>query len=514
MKKTDRLLYFLALLKIVIPYLLQSPVYEPHRDELLMLAEGYHLAWGYRDIPPLISVFAWLTNLLGGGMFWIKFWPSLFGALTYIVAGKLVQHIGGKSFALFLLFLPFIFGIYLRIFFLLQPNPLEIFFWMMIAYSIIRFIQAGKTKWLYIFGISAGLALMSKYSAALYVACICIALLLTPYRTLFRNKHFWMAVLIAGVIVLPNIAWQIKSGLPAVHHLKGVHTTQVKSANAANFLGDQLLMNLPCFFIWITGLLYVLFAKDKRYRFIGFAYLFVITVLTITHGKTYYALGAYPVLFAFGAVEIEQLTAAKRKAWRYTVAGFTIVFGAFFMPLMLPLFPPQQLADTYKKMGTGIARALKWDDEKIHPLPQDFSHMLGWEEMAKKVSVAYKKLSREEREKTIIFCDNYGMAGALKYYSDKYSLPEVHSDKAEFLYWIPDSLHYKNIIMITGDTGELHRSYTNGFQSAEVTDSMQSSYASERGNVICILKGASAEFKHFFSSKISTTRKNIQHHSN
>src|SRR4051794_21455119 len=111
MKRTDRLLYFLALLKIVIPYLLQSPVYEPHRDELLILAEGHHLAWGYRDIPPLISVFAWLTNLLGGGIFWIKFWPSLFGALTYIVAGKLVQNLGGKSFALFLLFLPFIFGI-------------------------------------------------------------------------------------------------------------------------------------------------------------------------------------------------------------------------------------------------------------------------------------------------------------------------------------------------------------------------------------------------------------------
>lgn len=165
-------------------------------------------------------------------------------------------------------------------------------------------------------------------------------------------------------------------------------------------------------------------------------------------------------------------------------------------------------------MGTGIERALRWDDGKPHPLPQDFSHMLGWEEMAKKVSEAYKKLSEEEKEKTIIFCDNYGMAGALKYYSGKYTLPEVHSDKAEFLYWIPDSLHYENIIMITDDTNELHRSYTSRFRSAEVADSMQTKYASERGNVICILKGASAEFKHFFSNKISTTRKNIHYRSN
>ena len=43
MKKTDWLLYILALLKIVIPYFLQNPVYEPHRDEFLYLAEGQHL---------------------------------------------------------------------------------------------------------------------------------------------------------------------------------------------------------------------------------------------------------------------------------------------------------------------------------------------------------------------------------------------------------------------------------------------------------------------------------------
>ena len=509
MKKTDQLLYFLALFKIIIPYLLQSPAYEPHRDELLMLAEGHHLAWGYRDIPPLLPVFAWLANLLGGGIFWIKLWPSLFGAATYIVAGKLVQHLGGKSFALVLLFLPFIFGIYLRIFFLLQPNPLEIFFWMMIAYSIIRFIQTDKTKWLYIFGVSVGLGLMSKYSFGFYAAGICIALLLTPYRTIFLNKHFWLAALIAVVIVAPNVIWQLNAGLPIVHHLKGVHTTQVQHVSAADFLSDQLLMNLPCFFIWITGLLYIFFSKDKRFRFIGFAHVFIIIILLITHGKTYYALGAYPVLFAFGTVEIEKFTALKRRALRYVAAGFVIVSGIFFMPLLLPLFPPQELTDTYKKMGTVIERALTWDDEKVHPLPQDFSYMLGWEEMAKKVAGAYKNLSKEEKEKTIIFCDNYGMAGALKYYSAKYNLPEVYSDKADFLYWIPDSLHYENIIMVAGDTEELHRSYTNKFKTAEISDSMQTKYASQRGDVICILRGASDEFKHFFSNKISTTRENI-----
>src|SRR4249919_2560894 len=161
MRKSNQLLYILALLRIIVPYLLQSPVYEPHRDEFLYLAEGHHMAWGFMEVPPLLSVFAWFTHIFGDGMFWVKLWPSLFGAATFIVAGKIVQSLGRKAFALILLFLPFIFGGYLRMFFLFQPNPPEVFFWTMIAYSIIRFTQTSNHKWLYVFGVSVALGMLS-----------------------------------------------------------------------------------------------------------------------------------------------------------------------------------------------------------------------------------------------------------------------------------------------------------------------------------------------------------------
>src|SRR5438270_6293384 len=166
MNKSNRLLYFLALLKIIIPYLLQSHIYELHRDEMLYLAEGNHLAWGFMEVPPALSICAWLIHLFGNGIFWVKLIPSVFGAFTFIVCGKIVQSLGGRSFALLMLFLPFIFGVYLRVFFLFQPNPPEIFFWTMIAFSFIRFIQTKENKWLYVFGVSAGLGMLSKYSAA------------------------------------------------------------------------------------------------------------------------------------------------------------------------------------------------------------------------------------------------------------------------------------------------------------------------------------------------------------
>lgn len=134
--KRISIVYFLAFLKFIIPFFLQNNIYQPHRDEFLYLAEAHHMAWGYMEIPPLLSVFAWISNFFGSGIFWIKFWPSLFGAFTFLIAGKIIISLGGKTLALILGFLPFIFGAYLRVHFLFQPNFLEIFFWTLIAYNI------------------------------------------------------------------------------------------------------------------------------------------------------------------------------------------------------------------------------------------------------------------------------------------------------------------------------------------------------------------------------------------
>ena len=92
----------MALLKFLLPYWIQHPAYEPHRDEFLYLAEAHHLAWGYLEVPPVMSVLAWVTNLMGESLFWIRFWPSLFGALTFLLVGRLILHLGGKRFALLL----------------------------------------------------------------------------------------------------------------------------------------------------------------------------------------------------------------------------------------------------------------------------------------------------------------------------------------------------------------------------------------------------------------------------
>ena len=501
------ILYLLALLKIVIPYFLQNSIYEPHRDEFLYLAEGHHLAWGFMEVPPVLSVFAWLTHVFGDGMFWIKLWPSLFGAATFIVAGEIVLSLGGKTFALLLLFLPFIFGVYLRLFFLFQPNTPEVFFWTMIAYSTVRFVQTKKNKFLYLLGVSIGFGMLSKYSVSIFVTSVFAGLLLTRHRTIFLNKHFWLAMIIAFIIFLPNLIWQYTQNFPVMFHMRELQRTQLQYVNPLQFLIDQLLMNFPCVFIWLAGLWYVSFLKKgKNYRFTGWAYLFVIILLLIGHGKNYYALGVYPVLFAFGSVHLEEFTALKRTVLRPVLVIFPILCGIYFIPLSLPIFQPGKLAQFYSRTNMAKTGFLKWEDLKDHPLPQDFSDMLGWEEIAQKVANAYNQLSVQEKNDVFIFCNNYGMAGAVNYYAPKYHLPPAYSDNASFLYWLPIKKDITHMILVTDDPREQQHDWARGFQQIIKLDSVTNFYARERGDYIYLFKGADENFNRFFKEKIQKDR--------
>ncbi len=448
-RKLRNILYLFAIIKLVLPFFLQDHFYQPHRDEYLYLAQGHHMAWGYMEVPPLLSVMAWITNLFGGSLFWIKIWPALFGAFTFLLVGKIIISLGGRSFALMLGWLPFMLDGYMRLFFLFMPNFLDVFFWTLMAFTLIRFIQTAQNKWLYLFGISMGLGMMSKYSVAFFVVSLLAAILLTRHRKVFLNKHFYLSLLLGLLIFLPNIIWQYNHRFPVIAHMSELQHEQLKYNSALGFIISQFIMNLPCVFVWIAGLFFVIVSPGGRsYRLFTWAYLFVIILLIVLRGKDYYALGAYPVLFAFGAYQLEQATAFKWKWTRVALVLFSIALGTFAMPLIMPIAKPEVLARYYQRTGLNKTGSFKWEDQQMHPLPQDFADMMGWKEMALKTGAVYNSLPPDEKAKTFVYCRGYFSAGALNYYRKNANLPEVYSDNASFLFWMPDKYDIKNLIVL------------------------------------------------------------------
>ena len=63
-------------------------------------------------------------------------------------------------------------------------------------------------------------------------------------------------------------------------------------------------------------------------------------------------------------------------------------------------------------------------------------------------------LSDAEKVDASIFCNNYGMAGAVNYYGPKYNLPPAYSDNASFLYWIPPKPKMTNFVLVSEDPDE------------------------------------------------------------
>jgi hypothetical protein len=509
-RNLTNLTWLLALIKFVLPFLIQSSAYGPHRDEFLYLAEARHMAWGYYEVPPLLSVFGWLINLMGGSLFWIKFWPSLFGAFTYILVGRLILSFGGRWFALVLGFMPFVLGYFVHVHFMLQPNFLEMFFWTLMAYGLVQYVHSGKNRNLYIAGIALGFGLLSKYSVAFFAFGLLAGLLLTKERKIFLNKHFYFAILIGIGIFMPNLIWEWQHGFPFLEQMKELKEQQLQNVSQSTFLTDQLLFNLPCIFTWVSGLLWVSFsAAGKPYRFIGWAVLIAIAIIVAGHGKGYYGMSAYPLLFGFGAVCLEQWTAGKLFYFRYSMVIFGLIVGLYLDTITLPFLPPKQLAAYYsanpvfRKMGF-----LRWEDQKDHPLPQDFADMLSWKEMTAKVAKVYNSLDSSEKSNTIIDCDNYGEAGAVDYFGPQFHLTPVMGHSASYLFWTPLDFYKKDVFIITTDyRAEIHESFIKEFKYAALADSITNPYAREYGSYIILLKYPSQKFRKVWKDEYESLKK-------
>src|SRR6478609_9194674 len=153
MKKTILVFIVLLSIKLVLQQLLIHHAYDLQRDEYLHLDQGKHLAWGYISVPPVTSWISWLINLLGGGVFWVKFFPALFGTLTIVVVWKIVEELNGKFFALLLSVLALLFSVLLRVNILYQPNSLDILFWTLTYFALIKYINTNSRTWLYWLGV-------------------------------------------------------------------------------------------------------------------------------------------------------------------------------------------------------------------------------------------------------------------------------------------------------------------------------------------------------------------------
>lgn len=464
------LIYF-ALFKLLLHFLTNTN-YGFHRDEFLYIDMGNHLSWGYLEVPPNIAVFAKISHFIfGNSVFGYRFFPALTGAVLVFVTGLIVRELGGRRFAVSVAALCVIFSpAFLRVNTLFQPVCFEQLYWTLGAYLLVIIIKRNDQRLWLAMGLLIGLGLLNKYSMLFFAFGVGIGLIASSHRKVLLAKWPWLAALIALLIVLPNLLWQASHGFPFFEHMKVLRETQLVNVRPIDFIIGQFLLNgLISTPIWLIGLYFFLFSKPgKAYRPIGWIYLSTMIVLLVLGGKTYYLLPTYPMLFAGGALFLERLIAARQWNWLKPVA-IIISINLLTIPYGLPILPIKTAEKYFRYMAEnlGIWGPLRWEDGKIHTIPQDYADMFGWENQVAEVAKVYHNLTPEEQLKCTIMGGNYGETGAINYYSAKYNLPHAVGVNGSYYLWGPGKIS-GGIMIAVGIPKEYLQSYFKDIELAAV----------------------------------------------
>jgi hypothetical protein len=429
-------------------------------DELYYLACARHLAWGYVDQPPLIAAITGIARaLLGDSLPAIRFLPALAGAGKVLLTGLIARELGGKRFAQGLAALCALAAPgFLALDNLLTMNAFEPLFWMGCAWLAIRIVRTGNTRlWLW-FGLLAGIGLENKHSMLIFGFGLIAGLLLTPERRFLHTRWLWVGGVVAFLIFLPNLLWNIQYHFPFLELQANIlRSGRNVDLTPLTFLGQEILAMLPISApVWLAGLWFFFIRREgKPFRALGWAWLTAAALILALNPRIYYLFPAFPLLFAGGSVLWERWLAGAPVQWiKPAYAAFIVLMAAVLAPTMIPVLP----VETFIRYSTATHLAPpRIETHKLGPLPQLFADQFGWEEMVAEVARVYNGLPADVQPRTAIFAQNYSQAGAVDLLGPKYGLPKAISGHQSYYLWGPRDYTGESMIVMQGRREELER---------------------------------------------------------
>jgi 4-amino-4-deoxy-L-arabinose transferase-like glycosyltransferase len=406
------------------------------RDELYYLACGAHLAWGYVDHPPLVALAAALIP--GRSFLAARSIPILCGALALLLTWRLCERMGARGFgrvvaALATLFAP----TYLFQFHTLSMNTFEILLWTSAALLAVDLDEsAGWRRWA-AWGTVIGVGLLNKHSMLFWTSALVAGWLLTGKAGIVRRRKPWLAALVAAVLVAPHVAWQVANGFPTLEFYRNAGANKILPMSPLGFVGAQLTLAGPgnaC--LWLLGLAWLLRARVARdFRFLGVAYLVLLLLFIIMHGKAYYLVPFYCVLFAAGGAALETWWSERPRAVLMALATALVVgLGAAAAPLAMPILSPDATIAWSRRLGLAPPQA---ERSALGDLPQHLADMFGWNALVDTLADIRDRLPETDRDTVQIVVGNYGEASAIDWLGPARGLPSARSPHNAYFMWGP-----------------------------------------------------------------------------
>lgn len=428
-----------------------NPHYGFFRDELYFIICGQHPQWGYVDQPPIVPLLCALSQLFGHSLFLLRVIPAAFAAASVYAVCAIVGELEGGLFAASIASITTFFAPVLLSFGMKQStDEVGLALWPLAAFFILRVARGASPKLMLAAGACIGLAFEAKYSVVFFAASLVAGLAFTRERRLLLNGWAAAAAGLALVIALPNALWQIAHGLPMLELLRNGQHGKNLVAGPLLFLLQQLLITNVLYAPLLLAGVYELWRRAPA-RFLSIAYIILIALMIIAHGKHYYPADIYPIVFAAAGLFCERLV--RQPALRTAIVAYTVVAGLLFAPFVLPVLPEDDVPGYEQAFLNALhigKKTLATENQRAPALPSDFADMHGWPRLAQSVADVYHALPPEQRAKTVVVASNYGEAAAIAFFTPDVPVISGHN---QFWLWGTRGFDGSSIIDVDGDCG-------------------------------------------------------------
>lgn len=223
----SRNLCFLILFTLTIARLvaLHVSVVDLFFDEAQYWSWSRAPAFGYFSKPPLLAwILAGTAAVCGDGEACLRAFAPIFYLGTSLLAYAVADLIYDERTAFWAaLVVALSIGVAFSSRIISTDVPL-LFFWTLALLAWLKLLMGGagvgaSMRWAVILGVALGAGMLAKYAMIYFVPGAALAALVDDEaRKLLRRPASWLALLIAAVLVAPNVAWNLANGLATYRH--------------------------------------------------------------------------------------------------------------------------------------------------------------------------------------------------------------------------------------------------------------------------------------------------------
>jgi len=222
-------------------------------DEAQYWAWSRDLAFGYFSKPPLLAwIIAASDQLCGSGEACLRLVSPLFYLGTSLLVYAIADELYGKDTAFWsALTFALLTGVSFSTRIISTDVPL-LFFWALALFAHLKLLAGPDWRWALALGVALGIGLLAKYAMIYFALGVaCAAWLDRDAREVLRRPQTWVAFAVAGLILSPNIYWNVAHQFATLKHTgenitgAGLH---FRPLEALVFLGSQFAVAGPLVF--------------------------------------------------------------------------------------------------------------------------------------------------------------------------------------------------------------------------------------------------------------------------